>query len=198
MADDGFHEIQLGRKQLVFLFGAASVVLVVVFLFGVWVGRDIRRPNGETVADAATVELTPDVQQPPTQVSPKDLDYNARVQTGAAKTEPKPEDVKPTEPPTPAAEPTPEPTPTKNPAAEKAAPAAGGFYVQVAAFSTKKPADTLMARLKKKDYAAYVVTEASGPSRFRVRVGPFADRVAAEEASDRLKKEEGLSPLVRR
>ena len=37
--DDGFHEIQLNGKQLVFLFMAATVVSVVIFLFGVLVGR---------------------------------------------------------------------------------------------------------------------------------------------------------------
>jgi cell division septation protein DedD len=39
MADDGFHEIQLNGKQLVFLFMAATVVAVVIFLCGVMVGR---------------------------------------------------------------------------------------------------------------------------------------------------------------
>ncbi len=38
--DDGFHEIQLSRKQLVFLFMTGSVALILVFLFGVVVGRD--------------------------------------------------------------------------------------------------------------------------------------------------------------
>ena len=37
MADDGIHEIRLNGKQLVFLFMAATVVAVVVFLFGVMV-----------------------------------------------------------------------------------------------------------------------------------------------------------------
>ena len=36
--DDGFHEIQLNGKQLVFLFMAATVVSVVIFLCGVLVG----------------------------------------------------------------------------------------------------------------------------------------------------------------
>lgn len=200
MVDDGFHEIQVGKKQLVFFFMASAVFVVVVFLMGVWVGRDVRRPETEIMADVPTADVTPDTPQPPTQVSPSELDYTARLQGGSAATDTKPgEPAKPTEPPTPAAESAPEPTPdAKKTASEQAAPVASAFYVQVAAFGTKKPADTLMAGLKKKGYAAYVVTEPSGPTRFRVRVGPFADRAAAEEASARLKKEEGLSPLVRR
>jgi cell division septation protein DedD len=40
--DEGFHEIQLTGKQLVFLFMAATVVSVVIFLCGVLVGRGVR------------------------------------------------------------------------------------------------------------------------------------------------------------
>jgi len=40
--DDGFREIQLNGKQLVFLFMAATVVSVVLFLCGVLVGRGVR------------------------------------------------------------------------------------------------------------------------------------------------------------
>lgn len=42
MADEGFREIQLQGKQLVFLFMAATVVAVVVFLCGVMVGRGVQ------------------------------------------------------------------------------------------------------------------------------------------------------------
>ena len=41
MADEGSHEIQLKGKQLVFLFMAATVVAVVIFLCGVMVGRGV-------------------------------------------------------------------------------------------------------------------------------------------------------------
>jgi len=59
--DEGFHEIQLNGKQLVFLFMAATVVSVVIFLLGVLVGRGVRSQLG--VADNATpstvAETTP-------------------------------------------------------------------------------------------------------------------------------------------
>jgi len=60
--DDGFHEIQLNGKQLVFLFMAATVVSVVIFLCGVLVGRGVRVERG-TVAQAAAMNEapTPDV-----------------------------------------------------------------------------------------------------------------------------------------
>jgi DedD protein len=60
--DDGFHEIQLNGKQLVFLFMAATVVSVVIFLCGVLVGRGVRAERSIAVeSSAATVvaEATP-------------------------------------------------------------------------------------------------------------------------------------------
>jgi cell division septation protein DedD len=53
--DDGFHEIQLNGKQLVFLFMAATVVSVVIFLCGVLVGRGVRTERA-AVDSAAIVE----------------------------------------------------------------------------------------------------------------------------------------------
>src|SRR4029078_8946199 len=54
MSDEGFHEIQLNGKQLVFLLMAATVVSVVIFLCGVMVGRGVRAERGpEAVVDAA-------------------------------------------------------------------------------------------------------------------------------------------------
>lgn len=46
MSDEGFREIQLNGKQLIFLFMAVTVVLVVTFLFGVLVGRGVREGAG--------------------------------------------------------------------------------------------------------------------------------------------------------
>ncbi len=63
--DDGFHEIQLNGKQLVFLFMAATVVSVVIFLCGVLVGRGVkaeRLATAEAPPVNVTVEMTP--QQP--------------------------------------------------------------------------------------------------------------------------------------
>ncbi len=56
MSDEGFHEIQLNGKQLVFLFMAATVVSVVIFLCGVMVGRGVR---AQQATAAAATELGP-------------------------------------------------------------------------------------------------------------------------------------------
>jgi len=60
--DEGFHEIQLNGKQLVFLFMAVTVVSVVIFLCGVLVGRGVKAQLA-SVPDTALVnsvaETTP-------------------------------------------------------------------------------------------------------------------------------------------
>jgi cell division protein FtsN len=54
--DDGFHEIQLSGKQLVFLFMATTVVSIVIFLCGVLVGRGVPR-NTEAAGMGEEAEL---------------------------------------------------------------------------------------------------------------------------------------------
>ncbi len=67
MSDEGFHEIQLNGKQLVFLFMAATVVSVVIFLCGVMVGRGVRVQ--QPTAEAAT-EFGPAAADEPTRSEP--------------------------------------------------------------------------------------------------------------------------------
>jgi DedD protein len=60
MSDDESRGVHLSDKQLVFVFMAATVAAVVVFLFGVLVGRGVQQargpvPGGETAAAASQV-----------------------------------------------------------------------------------------------------------------------------------------------
>ncbi len=67
--DDAFREIQLNGKQLVFLFMVATVVSVVIFLCGVFVGRGVRADRAPLAAETtapATPVTTPDVAPPAT------------------------------------------------------------------------------------------------------------------------------------
>ena len=58
VSDEGFREIQLNGKQLIFLFMAVTVVLVVTFLFGVLTGRGVREDAAAT--EIASGEVAPD------------------------------------------------------------------------------------------------------------------------------------------
>jgi cell division septation protein DedD len=79
--DDGFHEIQLNGKQLVFLFMAATVVSVVIFLCGVLVGRGVRTER--TVAQAAALNETPDILPSEPAALPSTIQAGADPRTAA-------------------------------------------------------------------------------------------------------------------
>ena len=59
MPDQEVHEIQLNGKQLVFMFMAATVVSVVIFLCGVMVGRGVRQPEAQTIAASSDTSIDP-------------------------------------------------------------------------------------------------------------------------------------------
>ena len=66
-AEDGFHEIQLSGKQLVFLFMLTTVVLVVTFLSGVLVGRAVGTEDpapDETTIATEQGSASPDLTEP--------------------------------------------------------------------------------------------------------------------------------------
>ena len=57
--EDGFHEIQLSGKQLVFLFIVTTSVVVGVFLFGVLVGRGARDGRRKSRPAPSTTSAAP-------------------------------------------------------------------------------------------------------------------------------------------
>jgi len=77
--DDGFHEIQLNGKQLVFLFMAATVVSVVIFLCGVLVGRGVRAERAAAPADSTTASIEPAPQAVPAAATPAGSDPTTAV-----------------------------------------------------------------------------------------------------------------------
>jgi len=82
MSDQGFHEIQLTGKQLVFLFMAAVVLAVSIFLLGVSVGRGVRS-SAATAGDlGAPSDTTASASAPAsTSVTAADLDYRQKLQS---------------------------------------------------------------------------------------------------------------------
>ena len=219
--DDGFHEIQLNGKQLVFFFMAATVVSVVIFLCGVLVGRGVRleraaagaeaglstesaagEPAPEPAAPAAVTapaSTDPTVAAPPSAVD--DLSYFTRLDK--SREPPDETDLKAVEKPVPAA------VAPQAPAAPVAAdtaraatsadPQGRGYAVQIAALNVRSEADAIAKRLASRGYAAYVLSPASGaPQVFRVRIGKFPTRREAETMAARLQKEEQFKPWITR
>jgi DedD protein len=228
MTDQPFREIQLSGKQLFFLFMALVVLSVVIFLLGVSVGRGVRGtlgPAAEATEAAQMREPVVGTMPPPTAPRPGDLSYHETLQgrpTSPATNKPADAPSRPASPPPPpTAEPTPAtPTtttvkPSTAPPAPQAAkpgaaatsevakpgsppPAAGGWLVQTGAFRTKPAADQLASQLRAKGFAAFVDGQGPDRSKYRVRVGPFADRAQAEAAATRLKSEANVGVVVLR
>lgn len=106
---------------------------------------------------------------------------------------PKPSPI-PTEAPKPAP---PVAAPTAPAPASAAAPVAaeGRFAVHLGVYADRSHADALVAALKKHGFAAYdESTDYQGKSASRVRVGPYADRAAAETARLKIRQAEPKVP----
>ena len=222
--DDGFHEIQLNGKQLVFLFMAATVVSVVIFLCGVLVGRGVRAERQAALNDAAPASIEPTPQPAVAEKTPAgadptaaatppptvdDLSYFNRLEKQTqpaeelktAKAEaprveaPKVEAPK-VELPKQAAPPA-LPAQPAPPAA--AAPSGDGYVIQVAAMPEHGVADAMAKRLSTKGYSAFVMTaDGAKPTMYRVRIGKFKTKREAETVAARLQKEEQFKPWITR
>jgi DedD protein len=80
------------------------------------------------------------------------------------------------------------PPPTSAATAAKPAAAGHNWAVQLGSFASHANADKLVRKLKAQGFSVYVLSGGSGTSlRYRVRVGPMADRGAATQAAARLK-----------
>ena len=219
-ADDGFHEIQLSGKQLVFLFIVTTTVIVVVFLCGVKVGRGARAAQGDEPGPAAAATATPSPQpvpdagppaaEPPAPPSetPDELSYHGRLKDAAPPEEtlkkPKAE-----APPQPKQEPASKPA-APAPAPRPAAPAPsagvpvtgrpGTWAVQVIATRDRDMATSIVKRLVGKGYPAFLVPPpgGAGPAYYKVHVGRYSDRAEADQVSSRIKKEEQFQSWITR
>ena len=185
-ADEGFHEIQLSGKQIVFLFMATTVVSVVIFLCGVLVGRGVqiqRATEAErTVADPTAVAPAGAPAEAAADPGAETLTYPQRLEGD----QPVPEQLAP--PPRPAA-----PAESAPPA-----PADDGWVLQITALRDRSAAEALVKRLVDKGYPAFLVDPVPGEpaALHRVRVGRYADRADAERIARQLEREEQFTPLI--
>jgi len=91
--------------------------------------------------------------------------------------------------------------PTVTTPVETAAPspisARANWAVQLGSFASRANADNLSRQLKAQGFSVYVLPGGSGASvRYRVRVGPLADRDSAERTAGKLKSIGHVSSLV--
>ena len=215
MSDQGVHEIQLSGKQLVFMFMAATVTAVVIFLCGVMVGRGVNTTRASAAAAARaepSVDPTSAVPRPASSDTPsssepvasqedlKGLTYAKRLEAREPPPEPA---VEPIAAPAPAIAPSKAGRPAVVPSAANPVssdePKGDGFVVQVASLRSRGDADAIARRLSAKGFPSFVTTPASnGPPVFRVRVGKYTERSEAETIARRLEKEEQFKPWITR
>ncbi len=223
--DGAYYEVQLNNKQLVFFFMAALAIAVVVFLCGVMVGRGVRdatlavAQNDITAGPQVKTAPAARVAVPPR----PELDYARRLESDDVQSHLEvPATVKSTSPETvvrdggrsstnsapSATSSTPRPAPAEG---RPAAASAGGippvgagnklgadsgpFTIQVVALKTEDAAQSLLSRLRGKNYRAYLESE-SDAGLHRVRVGRFATRAEAEKVAARLRDEEKFKPYI--
>jgi DedD protein len=73
----------------------------------------------------------------------------------------------------------------------------GSWSVQLGSFASRANADNLTRQIKGQGFSAFVLTGGSGTSmRYRVRVGPLADRESAERIASKLKSLGHVGSLV--
>jgi DedD protein len=91
----------------------------------------------------------------------------------------------------------PAPTTPADAAVSKAAAADRGWAVQLGSFASRSNADKLVRQVKGQGFSVFVLSSGSGAAaRYRVRVGPLADRGAATQAAARLKTLGHVGSLV--
>jgi cell division septation protein DedD len=215
-AEDGFHEIQLSGKQLVFLFMITTVILVITFLSGVLVGRSVGtedRVPDETVVATGEPDDSIDLSEPtPSQPLGAHDDLKRESPGGIKPPEPTPPPPDPVpETPVPEQKPEPEQTPESKPEPKveplkpQSKPAAdvptsgrpGTWFLQVSALSTRSAAADMVRSLAGKGYPAYL-QEPQGDALYRVRIGRYRDRGEADRVAARLKRQENFAADVRR
>ncbi|MGH9430888.1 MAG: SPOR domain-containing protein [Terriglobia bacterium] len=205
-------------KQLAFIFISGVAVCAIFFTLGFLVGANERNVN----ASAATVErISPpgDIPPPvsgPLNTAPSSATNPAVAGAADSSGHVQEENIPPSgsarNSSTPAASTslTPGPTPPvaatgKPPAFTQASPSpatgrpGSGLIVQIAALHSVKDATSLVATLRSQGYSAFLVTpEQAGTNDgvYRVQVGPYPTRRAAEKVKDKLVRE-GFSPFIK-
>ena len=196
------------------LLGAAVLIALAVIFVPMFLGNAPPKQDGTTVnldipappeRKFETRTLPVEVPSAPaTRTPPDDSNKVATVDTRApARTDAHPEDsasaptvapVKPEAKPVATVEPK-LVAPSATPVAPAPAATPGRFAVNLGVYADQAHADALVAKVKKLGFAAYSeATEYQGKPALRVRVGPFAERAAAEVARLKIKQSEPKVP----
>jgi DedD protein len=187
-SDDGFHEIQLSGKQLVFLFMATTVVSVVIFLCGVLVGRGVRGEGisaAEQAAGTGGVTAGPNLSSPGTSTPPPPVVDAPPAGSGSLSYAKRLESERPVSETVKAPEPEPAPAPAA--ATETAKPTVTAAAKTDAPVKPEAPKPEPAKTEPVKTDAAPATATAAQPGVWAVQVVALTDRAAATAVLDRLR-----------
>jgi septal ring-binding cell division protein DamX len=181
--------------QLITLTFGFLLASVVIFVFGMWVGRDLADQEAAKQREVARVAIVPPAPEPePVRAAPAARPTVAAPATRA----PAVVAAMPTATPVPAATLTPVAVVRMAATATARRPVtptagSGNFTVQAYATNDMMRAVMLSKTLQNKGYAASTATkEVGGVTWYLVRVGRYRDRAAAKAIESKLRSEEGL------
>jgi DedD protein len=203
--------MDLSLKQR--LLGAAVLIALAVLFIPMFMSGSAPQKSAEMETSSLAIPPAPDREfqtrvlpvapaaNAPAGAAPVDEGHIATVDTATAPkpvepppvaATPAPAPATPVAKPTPAPAAAPPPAPSTAPESPKPVPgqaADGKYFVHLGVYTATKNADELVATLKKGGYPAFAESSSyQGKPASRVRVGPFADRSAAEAARLRIKQ----------
>jgi DedD protein len=179
-------------------------------------------PQPQSSPSTAVATVTPPANPTPAQVAPPQVHQTPPprvVETPPARPEPRPEPVRPEPAPVPTPPRVETPTPPPRPATEasdaararallegrpavvasasRQEPAKGAFVIQVGAYSTEARAGEVRDRLSGAGLKAFTERVKTGQGDvYRVRVGPYSTREAADSAREKIKSSAGLDSSI--
>jgi cell division septation protein DedD len=202
-----------------FIIPAGVALMVGFFFLGYYVGRyqsksgvqgEIMQPLPEVVSNklpkqeeftfyktltdkenkTVSIDLKPKSMTEEKQADKKDKKIEAKAEKEKALLPPKQPVIKqPSQPPVEAKK---EPTSTHSPIPKLR------YTIQIAAYQEKDMAEDDVKKMKTRGYAAFIVSSTM-PDKvtwYRVRLGSFANKAAAEKLLKQLQAKEGISPFI--
>ncbi|MCP3984154.1 MAG: hypothetical protein GY723_07180 [bacterium] len=176
--------------------GGAAVLIVLGFGVGLVAGAAWDEP--ELVIDHFSGRTTSvpveDLSEPPLDTQPEPGSMGTRAQPASMDAQASAADTQAS--PAPLGSGVERPIRSARPQVAAPSPRAGRHAIQVGAFGEREAADSLARELGVAGYEVYVVEDTGGSARFKVRVGPVAERAEADRLAARLKKNHRLPTWV--
>ncbi len=197
-------EITLGAGRMLALFFTIVLVCAVFFAIGFSLGRkttmsavgNAENASAGTPASVVRPAAGKDAAAKPGS-QPADFSFYKSVGTSGASTELAAPDAQAQPPASTASAPAAAPAPAPPVSANGTAPAASGYFVQVAAVSREEDANALVEALKKKQYPAFAANNSTADKYYHVQVGPYAAFKDAEAMRTRLIAD-GYNPILKK